>query len=63
MPLLSLTFEKVEKLKSELNEKKIALTETLDNPIKNMWLNDLLVFEKAYDEAELVEKKGQSKSA
>lgn len=55
MPLLSLTFEKVEKLKSELNEKKIALAETLDNPIKNMWLNDLLVFEKAYDEAELVE--------
>lgn len=55
MPLLSLTFEKVEKLKSELNEKKIALMETLENPIKNMWLNDLLAFEKVLDEAELAE--------
>lgn len=61
MSLMSLTHEKVERLKQEHQEKSKALQELLDTPIKKFWMDDLNNFEKLLVEQESLEAKANSK--
>jgi DNA topoisomerase-2 len=48
LPLWSLTFEKIEELKSELEMKELLLAEYLSKTVEQIWLGELDEFEKAY---------------
>ena len=61
MPLLSLTYEKVERLKADLQEKEINMELLMKIPLKQMWTDDLDVLERLLDELEDDDKKAQSK--
>ena len=61
MPLLSLTYEKVERLKADLQEKEIAMELLMKTHLKQMWNDDLNVLERLLDELEDDDKKAQSK--
>ena len=61
MPLLSLTYEKVERLKADLQEKEIAMELLIKTHLKQMWNDDLNVLERLLDELEDDDKKAQSK--
>jgi len=62
MPLWSLTLEKVEKLKKELQNKEIELQELMKTTTKSMWMKDLDDFVEAlqewYNEEEEIEQEG-----
>jgi hypothetical protein len=61
MPMLSLTEEKVEKMKADLHERELAMKALLATPVKDMWLQDLVVLEDVLDEIDLEDKEGTSK--
>ena len=49
MPMNSVTDENVDKIMKEQNELQLLLTETQNKTIKEMWLEDLVVFENQYN--------------
>ena len=62
MPLWSLTWEKVEKLKKEREEKEVEVKQLIDTPIGKLWSTDLDAFLQAlddwYQEEDAIEKEG-----
>ena len=49
MPIYNLTKEKIEELKSELNNIETELQKLRETTVYDLWLNDLKVFEKEYN--------------
>ena len=49
MPIYNLTQEKIEELKKQKKEKQSEYDNLVEMKIEDLWLNDLDIFEKAYD--------------